>query len=118
MGMCAAANAFATKDTQQATAAVHTIYVTDCPAIAADTAYPVNWYNYYHQQGMMVVYQQAYKNVSANFAQITQWADGMAAQFDTPTGPNWFNIGNYAAMIAKTALPQVATLDEPELFLQ
>merc|ERR1712113_470187 len=48
--MCAAANAFATKDTQQATAAVHTIladmpfihtmYVTDCPAIAADTAYP------------------------------------------------------------------------------
>merc|ERR1712087_771169 len=122
--MCAVSAAFATKDTQKATEAMHTVLadmpfvhsmLAGCPNALADVEYPINWYNYYHQQGMMVVYQQAYKNVSTNFTEIVTWADAMAAQFSLATGPNWFNIGNYAAMIAKTALPQHAV---SEVYLQ
>jgi len=112
--MCDVADAFATKDNQKILGAIQTILgdlgaintmLAGCPNDQADFVPVENWFKYWKGQGEMKVYSTAYKNVSANFAQISQQGSDLEAKYDAG---DYYSVGLDAALIAKEALPQVA----------
>jgi len=112
--MCDVAEAFATKDNQRILAGIQTIMgdlstintmLAGCPNDQADFQPAENWFKFWKGQGEMKVYQEAYKNVANNFAQISSQASELS---DAYTSGDFFSVGKDAATIAVEVLPQQA----------